>query len=138
MEKLPPPFVQSLRFSSPTNQDILRFEDFSPYFQVDPEEDYSEHSLLKSATQQRTAVQTILSAASPTTTDPTSAAQILPVLTAYLDTLLNVFGLLHEQTLSSTSSSFSMSSLSASLNSSISTDPSTSTHKTPTPTPARH
>ena len=126
MEKLPPPFVQSLRFSSPVNQDILHFEDFSPYFQVDPEEDYSEHSLLKSATKQRTAVQTILSAASPTTTDP----QILPVLNAYLDTLLNVFGLLHEQTLTSTSSSFSMSSLSASLNNSTSTstDPSTNTN----------
>ena len=131
MQALVPPFVWSLRFSTPNESTSqLTFEQYAKFFRVDPEEDYAEHSLLIQATKQRITLIALLLEASKThqniLLNPQACevrsqifSTLLTGLNTYLETLLNVFALLNEtqsNTMSSTSStsdSFSMCSLSS-------------------------
>ena len=62
-----PAFVWCLHFSVPYGEEEspVKFEDYGPFFRVDPEEDYSEYALLVQATQQRRELAEVLRRASP-------------------------------------------------------------------------
>ena len=126
MQALVPPFVWSLRFSTPAVPDEkLFFESYYQFFNVDPEEDYSELSLLKEATQQRSTLtvmlleaaqkqETLLTQLTPgcqpasslpsttsTSVNNTPAQKqafesLVVAIDEYLSTLLSVFALLNE------------------------------------------
>lgn len=149
MQTLVPPFVWSLRFSTPAvADDELCFESYHQFFSVDPEEDYSEFSLLKQATQQRRiltgmlldaarAHETMLAHPTPPGRHLSLSAmpsvnhspaqekafqELVLAIDEYLSTLLSVFALLNEvqsNTISTTSSTSESFSMS-SLSSSLS------------------
>ena len=143
MQALVPPFVWSLRFSTPAVPDeTLFFESYYQFFNVDPEEDYSELSILKEATQQRRTLtvmlleaaqkqETLLTQLTPqapslpsstsTSVNNTPAQKqafesLVVAIDQYLSTLLSVFALLNEvqsNTISSTSSTSGSFSMSS-------------------------
>jgi serine/threonine protein kinase len=126
MQNLVPPFVWSLKYSTPVSvkNDVgICFEEYFQYFGINPEEDCSEYGLLQRATERRKSFLALLKKAADidnTTPAEETSETLLVQLNDYLDSLQEMFGFLSDCTTntisstSSTSSSFSVSSLSGS------------------------